>query len=104
MSETNNPKCLSFCTGILLAASILCSAASAQNPKSKSKPNQDAQTSTKPLKNPNQPRRQAAMDELAMATYERMKVDPRFRDYVSYVNKNNADTAEFVKARKGGGQ
>lgn len=91
-------------TGVLLAAGLCYSAGSAfaHDPEPNASATQNAQTRTQQVTNPVLSRRQAATDELAIATYARMQVDPRFRAFVQHVNNYNAAMAEYVKARTGG--
>ncbi len=58
-------------------------------------------------KNPNQLRRELAMEELAAAVAARIQVDPHFAAYVAAVNQRDREMAEWVKAKKaeqGGGK
>ena len=95
---------LAFCAVILLTAALCC-AASGFAQKAAAKPNakQPAHApAVRQLKNLNQQRRQAAMDELAAAIEARMKVDPNYRAYIKAVDQHNKNAEAFAKAHKGG--
>jgi hypothetical protein len=92
-----------FCAAALLAAGLCCTGSSfAQKPTANSNAQATVQAPIKPLTNPNQARRQAAMDQFMVAVAARAQVEPQFAAYVRHVNNYNDAMAAFVKARKGG--
>ena len=93
--EMYKPRHSSFWALVLLAG-VLCwsgGSAWAQNPKANANAN-------KP--NPAKERRDAAMDELAVAVAARIQVDPQFKKYVEAVAEYDKNVKEFVKAHQGG--
>ncbi|MBV8207326.1 MAG: hypothetical protein JO041_11080 [Acidobacteria bacterium] len=101
----------SFGAGVLLAVCVVGTAVSApaqgsqQGKDSKAAPQPAASGPAKKiLTNRQQPRMQAAMDELAAAMQDRAQNDPRFKAYMDAVSKRNHDVEEFVKTQKGGKQ
>lgn len=95
---------LFFCLGIMVTAILCCSgSAFGQNSGANPANKPPAQTPVvKQLKNLNQQRRQAAMNELSAVIEARMKIDPRYRAYIQSVDQHNKNAEAFAKAHKGG--
>jgi apolipoprotein N-acyltransferase len=89
--------------GILLAAGLCySSSAFAQKAEAKSTAKTAQAPVVRQLKNLNQPRRQAAMDELAASIEARMKTQPQYRAYIKSVDQHNKNAEAWAKAHKGG--
>ena len=93
-----------FCLGILTTVILCCSgSAFSQNSGANPKSQPAAQAPVvKQLKNLNQQRRQAALNELSAAIEARMLVDPQYRAYIKAVDQHNKNAEAFAKSHKGG--